>query len=480
MANVLMVDDNRDLCQVVQTALERDGHRVETRLSGAELTEQLCRWADCILLDVMMPGEDGFAVCRRIRGLTDAPILFLTARTDEASVLEGLGIGADDFLSKPFRVAELRARVAAHLRRQNRTPVHRLVRGGVSFDLSAREAAVGETPLPLTRSEYAICEYLALHAGQTFTKEQIYEAVFGIDGTADDTAVTQHIKNIRWFAALMCVINSGLALPANQAAQACQKAAQDVLPGMTAATFDETQLDSLCRYALFAAPDSSEVLATNMDAGHLQRAMENRQGKTHWHFGYTQYYMTSKLQDGTVCLLQFDYAVPYAAPALRGKLPDVQTVHCILGILLLVGAVVWSTHRSRKFLARETARLTEVSRQVAEKKGVEEIDFSGAQVREYAETLAALQTMGQELTASLQAQWKMEQQQREQIIQLSHELKTPLAVIEGNADLLAEDEALTPEQREQVEAILRGTEQTRTYLLKIRAQVQTPLKYKRP
>ena len=73
-----------------------------------------------------------------------------------------------------------------------------------------------------------------------------------------------------------------------------------------------------------------------------------------------------------------------------------------------------------------------------------------------------------------------EQQQREQIIQLSHELKTPLAVIEGNADLLAEDEALTPEQREQVEAILRGTEQTRTYLLKIRAQVQTPLKYKRP
>ena len=239
-----------------------------------------------------------------------------------------------------------------------------------------------------------------------------------------------------WFAALMCVINSGLALPANQAAQACQKAAQDVLPGMTAATFDETQLDSLCRYVLFAAPDSSEVLATNMDAGHLQRAMENRQGKTRWHFGYTQYYMTSKLQDGTVCLLQFDYAVPYAAPALRGKLPDVQTVHCILGILLLVGAVVWSTHRSRKFLARETARLTEVSRQVAEKKGVEEIDFSGAQVREYAETLAALQTMGQELTASLQAQWKMEQQQREQIIQLSHELKTPLTSISGYAEMI--------------------------------------------
>ena len=197
VANILAVDDNLEVCTLIRTALERDGHRVETRQAGGALTEALCRWADCILLDVMMPGEDGFAVCRRIRSLTEAPILFLSARTDEPAVLEGLGIGADDYLQKPFRVAELRARVAAHLRRQNRTPAHRLVRGGVAFDLSAKSAAVGETPLPLTRSEYAICEYLALYAGQTFTKEQIYEAVFGVDGTADDTAVTQHIKNIR-------------------------------------------------------------------------------------------------------------------------------------------------------------------------------------------------------------------------------------------------------------------------------------------
>ena len=169
------------------------------------------------------------------------------------------------------------------------------------------------------------------------------------------TALACLLVAVGWLLALMLWIQNGeLFLPANQAAQACQKAARDVLPGMTAVTFDETQLDSLCRYALFAAPDSSEVLATNMDAGHLQRAMENWQGKTHWHFGYTQYYMTSKLQDGTVCLLQFDYAVPYADPALRGVLPDMQTVHCILGILLLVGAVVWSTHRTGRFLTRET------------------------------------------------------------------------------------------------------------------------------
>ena len=200
MANekILVVDDDTNICELLRLYLTKEGYQVTTANDGEEGLDKFNQVKpDMVLLDVMMPGEDGFAVCRRIRSLTEVPILFLSARTDEAAVLEGLGIGADDYLAKPFRVAELRARVAAHLRRQNRTPVHRLVRGGVSFDLSAREAAVGETPLPLTRSEYAICEYLALHAGQTFTKEQIYEAVFGIDGTADDTAVTQHIKNIR-------------------------------------------------------------------------------------------------------------------------------------------------------------------------------------------------------------------------------------------------------------------------------------------
>ena len=200
MANekILVVDDDTNICELLRLYLTKEGYQVTVANDGEEGLEKFnAVKPDMVLLDVMMPGEDGFAVCRRIRSLTEAPILFLSARTDEAAVLEGLGIGADDFLSKPFRVAELRARVAAHLRRQSRTPAHRMVRSGVAFDLTARSAAVEGKALPLTRSEYAICEYLALHAGQTFTKEQIYEAVFGIDGTADDTAVTQHIKNIR-------------------------------------------------------------------------------------------------------------------------------------------------------------------------------------------------------------------------------------------------------------------------------------------
>ena len=101
------------------------------------------------------------------------------------------------FLSKPFRIAELRARVAAHLRRETRAPAAYVRRGGVSFDMPGKAAFCADTPVKFTKSEYAICEFLALHAGQTFSREQIYEAVFGFDGTADDSAVAEHVKNIR-------------------------------------------------------------------------------------------------------------------------------------------------------------------------------------------------------------------------------------------------------------------------------------------
>ena len=191
MANILAVDDDEDVRALLQAALGRDGHTVKTLARGAAVTPEACRWADCILLDVMMPGEDGFATCARIRALAACPILFLTAKTQEADVLTGLGLGGDDYLSKPFRIAELRARVAAHLRRETRAPAAYVRRGGVSFDMPDKAAFCADTPVKFTKSEYAICEFLALHTGQTFSKEQIYEAVFGFDGTADDSAVAE-------------------------------------------------------------------------------------------------------------------------------------------------------------------------------------------------------------------------------------------------------------------------------------------------
>lgn len=207
MAHILVVDDDKDLCALLRTALERDGHQVSTRLSGREVDESACRWADCILLDVMMPGEDGFALCRRIRGLADCPILFLTAKTEEADVLTGLGLGGDDYLTKPFRVAELRARVAAHLRREERRQGQAQVKfdQGLVIDYGARCLYQDGQPVHLAKKEFDIVELLSMHPSQVFDRERIYESVWGWDSEGDSAVVAEHIRRIRAkFAAAGC------------------------------------------------------------------------------------------------------------------------------------------------------------------------------------------------------------------------------------------------------------------------------------
>ncbi len=197
MPKVLVVDDDLNMLDLVRAALEKDGHHVDTEADAVAVQPARCRLYDLLLLDVMMPGEDGFSFCSRIRAEVDCPILFLTARAEDAALVQGLGLGADDYIKKPFSIAELRARVNAHLRREVRQPTYTLSRGGVRFDMQAKVVIAGEHSLPFTKGEYAICEHLALHAGQVFTKEQLYEAVFGFDAEGDSSAIAEHIKNIR-------------------------------------------------------------------------------------------------------------------------------------------------------------------------------------------------------------------------------------------------------------------------------------------
>ena len=152
---------------------------------------------DLILLDIMMPGLDGFVLCSRIRKLVDCPILFLTAKTEESSLVNGLSLGADDYIYKPFGIMELRARVAAHLRREHREHSVRMVVGPVCFHLSLKQMMIEDKEIPLTKAEYEICEFLAKNRGQVFSKEQILEQVFGFDSESNDNTITTHIKNIR-------------------------------------------------------------------------------------------------------------------------------------------------------------------------------------------------------------------------------------------------------------------------------------------
>ena len=151
----------------------------------------------CIRDSVMMPEIDGFTFCKEIRNKIDCPILFLTAKTDEEDIVEGLALGADDYIKKPFGISELRARVEAHLRREKREKLNYLVLGDVSFHLLEKSVIIGDEKLPLTKGEYEICELLARHRGQVFSLEQILEEVFGYDSDSDITSIRVHIKNIR-------------------------------------------------------------------------------------------------------------------------------------------------------------------------------------------------------------------------------------------------------------------------------------------
>ena len=198
MARLLVIDDEKAILDLVKNSLEKDGHIVTVCESAADVTINTLKNYDLILLDIMMPDVDGFMFCKKIRGIVDCPILFLTAKVMETDIIYGLGIGADDYITKPFRIGELRARVTAHLRRERREHHNTLgFEQEIKFDLSSKELFMKGKKVDLTKSEYEICEYLARNRGQVFTKEQIYEAVFGFDGNSDNSTIATHIKNIR-------------------------------------------------------------------------------------------------------------------------------------------------------------------------------------------------------------------------------------------------------------------------------------------
>ena len=275
---------------------------------------------------------------------------------------------------------------------------------------------------------------------------------------------------VLWWVIFMQLINIGFLLPAVASAQACAEA-RGTVASMTADTFDSLQISDLCRWAVV---QNDTVLQTNMDDRHLKIAINAFHGGS----GNPGYQYDVKMADGSFCLLQYDYATPYADPALRDTLPDFQTCYILLLAALILVWLGWQTHCTVRVFAAETARLNAAVDAIAARQ-LEQIDTDGVRIREFAATLQALQTMGRELTDSLQSQWRMEQQRAEQIAALTHDLKTPLSIIQGNADLLAED-ALSADQKTQVEAILRGTERARHYLAALRTAgaapaVQTPL-----
>ncbi|MDB8634642.1 response regulator transcription factor [Streptococcus mutans] len=197
MTRILVIDDDADILALIKNTLQLQNYMVKTFVSANQVDRSKLADYDLILLDIMMPDVDGLSFCRDIRNLVDCPILFLTAKSQEADVVTGLSYGADDYICKPFGVQELLARVDAHLRRERREHHASLVLEPIRFDLSAKRVTAKGKKLDLTKSEYEICELLAKRRGQVFSKAQLYDYLYAYEERGTPAAIAEHIKNIR-------------------------------------------------------------------------------------------------------------------------------------------------------------------------------------------------------------------------------------------------------------------------------------------
>ncbi len=200
---ILVVDDEPNIVNILRSNLEREGYKVLTAFDGEEaLRVAGSRNPDLILLDCMLPGVDGFDVCKQIRRESTVPIIMLTAKSEEIDKVLGLELGADDYITKPFSVREVLARVKAQLRRvslqEDRFILAQPIRiGGLVIDQNAYQVTLNGEAVELTLREYELVRFLASHAGQVFTREELLENVWDYDYYGDVRTVDVTVRRAR-------------------------------------------------------------------------------------------------------------------------------------------------------------------------------------------------------------------------------------------------------------------------------------------
>ena len=202
MAKILVVDDEKVLVKGIKFNLENEGYQVETGSDGEEAVE-LARGGgfDLIILDLMMPKIDGLQACMRIREFSNVPIIMLTARSEDTDKIIGFEYGADDYITKPFNILELKARIRAMLRRAGaaaqRTGEGRLTQGHITLDTAQRSAWRGEELVELTAKEFDLMELLMRNPGRVYSRENLLNVVWGYEYAGDYRTVDVHVRRLR-------------------------------------------------------------------------------------------------------------------------------------------------------------------------------------------------------------------------------------------------------------------------------------------
>ncbi len=204
MANILIIEDEIAIAELEKDYLELSGFQVTMVHEGKEgLKEALNGDYQLIVLDLMLPGMDGFEICRQIREKKDIPILMVSAKKEDIDKIRGLGLGADDYMTKPFSPSELVARVKAHLARyerlvRNHGKMNELIEiRGMKIDKTARRVYVNEEEKILTTKEFDLLSFLASNPDRVFTKDELFREIWDMESFGDIATVTVHIKKIR-------------------------------------------------------------------------------------------------------------------------------------------------------------------------------------------------------------------------------------------------------------------------------------------
>ncbi len=199
MYKILIVDDEKDIVSLIGDYLLLNNYEVITAYNGSEAVQKALENPDLILLDINMPEMDGFSVCKQIRDYINCPIIFITARIEDADKIQGFAVGGDDYIVKPFSIDELGARIAAHIRREHRAKNIQNVRvfDNLLVDYNAKKIFYQGAEIILVKKEFEIVELLSMHAGQLFDKERIYELIWGYDAEGSSGVVAEHIRRIR-------------------------------------------------------------------------------------------------------------------------------------------------------------------------------------------------------------------------------------------------------------------------------------------
>lgn len=204
MSKILIIEDEEAIADLEKDYLELSGFEVEIQNNGdVGLQEALSKEFDLIILDLMLPGMDGFEVCKRIRDEKNVPILMVSAKKDDIDKIRGLGMGADDYMTKPFSPSELVARVKAHMARYDRlvgsSPKSNDVVEirGLRIDKTARRVYVDGEEKNFTNKEFDLLTFLAENPNHVFTKEELFRKIWGMESIGDIATVTVHIKKIR-------------------------------------------------------------------------------------------------------------------------------------------------------------------------------------------------------------------------------------------------------------------------------------------